>query len=425
MRYLLIPVGSSGDVHPFVGMGLALQARGCDVTIVTNGHFGSLITRAGLDFVELGTAEEYEQTIANAELWHSSRGVRVVMEGVVSRVPAGYELLKSLCDEGPAVVAASPLAFGARIAQEKLGIPMATVHLQPSVFHSASAPAVQPPLPLASWAPRWWNAGLYRLVDRLVIDPMVGGRINAFRKGLGLPRVSRLLHGWWHSERLVIGMFPDWFAPPQPDWPGQVRLAGFPLWDERGVTELDPALTGFIDKVGPPIVFTPGSAMRFGKAFFQTAVEACERLGRPGVLLTRYGEQVPGSLPDSVRWFSFAPFSRLLPSCAALVHHGGIGTSSQGLAAGVPQLLMPMAFDQPDNAARLRRLGVAEALGPRRFKTRAVADHLDRLLISPEVKSSCERVAERMSQEDGITAACDLIESLAERTPGVVDSASD
>ncbi|HLL88375.1 MAG TPA: nucleotide disphospho-sugar-binding domain-containing protein, partial [Tepidisphaeraceae bacterium] len=144
----------------------------------------------------------------------------------------------------------------------------------------------------------------------------------------------------------------------------------------------------------------------------------CRRLGRRGLLLTRFAEQVPTDLPPGVIHVPFAPFSQLLPRCAALVHHGGIGTTSQGLAAGVPQLVMPMSHDQPDNALRVMRLGVGDALAPRWFTGRRVAARLGALLGSADVRRRCADVVQKFGADDGIARACDLIESLATRTHG-------
>jgi UDP:flavonoid glycosyltransferase YjiC (YdhE family) len=212
----------------------------------------------------------------------------------------------------------------------------------------------------------------------------------------------------------VLGLFPDWFGPPQPDWPPQTRLTGFPLYDERGGADIPEELTRFLDAGEPPVVFTPGSAMAQGQDFFAAAVEACRLLGRRGVFLTRFPDQVPPDLPAAVRHFDYVPFSQLLPRAAALVHHGGIGTSAQALAAGVPQLVMPMAHDQPDNAARLRRLGVAASLPRARFRGPAVARDLERLLRSKEVAQNCRAVADRLKDSRAVEQTCEELEALAD-----------
>jgi UDP:flavonoid glycosyltransferase YjiC (YdhE family) len=188
---------------------------------------------------------------------------------------------------------------------------------------------------------------------------------------------------------------------------------GFPLWDERSYAELPAEVQEFLDAGEPPIVFTPGSANVFGKPFFQAAVDACHRLGRRGIVLSRFREQIPVPLPNGVRHFGYVPFSQLLPKAAALVHHGGIGTTAQGLAAGIPQLVMPLAHDQFDNAARLKRLGVGDWIIPSRFRSPAVAATLNDLLGSGAVARACRTVAEKFSGKNGVASAADAIEQFS------------
>ena len=255
-----------------------------------------------------------------------------------------------------------------RVAQDALGIPGVSVHLSPAILRSVLKPARTPPLPVSARLPRSWNRLVYSIVDALLIDRALAGPLNDFRRSLGLPPVKRIFNSWIHSPDRVIGLFPDWFAPQPPDWPRQTVLTGFPLYDESDVTAVDPAVERFLIDGPAPIAFTPGSAMRHAQRFFAEAVRTCRILGCRGVLLSRHAENMPANLPPDVRHVDYVPFSRLLPHCAALVHHGGIGTAAQALAAGIPQLVVPMAHDQPDNAARLNRLGVAEVLPARRFR---------------------------------------------------------
>jgi UDP:flavonoid glycosyltransferase YjiC (YdhE family) len=262
------------------------------------------------------------------------------------------------------------------------------------------------------WLPGWAIRLGYRLADATLVDPLLAGPVNAFRGELSLPPARRFIDRWWYSPQRVLGLFPPWFGPPQPDWPRQTVLTGFPLWDGSELTGLPVGFQEFLDRGDPPIVFTPGSAMRHGRTFFNAAVDACRRLGRRGVLLTRDFEQLPRSLPPGVRHFDYVPFSQLLPQACAIVHHGGIGTVAQGLAAGIPQLVMPMAHDQHDNAARLMRLGVAETLRRRRFRGPAVARALARLLESAPVARRCQDLAGRLTDSDSLAAACDVIEQL-------------
>jgi UDP:flavonoid glycosyltransferase YjiC (YdhE family) len=117
-------------------------------------------------------------------------------------------------------------------------------------------------------------------------------------------------------------------------------------------------------------------------------------------------------LPQIVRHLDYAPLAAMLHRGAAFVHHGGIGSCALGLHSGVPQLVMPMAFDQHDNAARLVRLGVGATVAPNRFRVEAVADQLDRLLTSPDVRQTCQTWRERCAVNRGIDVACDALERL-------------
>jgi UDP:flavonoid glycosyltransferase YjiC (YdhE family) len=407
---LLVSIGSHGDVHPFVALGLALKARGHQVTLITNEHFADLAARSGLDFVPLGTDAEFRQAIENPLLWDPMEGFRLVMRWAIELMEPLYQLLIERYVPGETVVAAPLTGFGARVAQEARGIPLVSVHLQPAVFRSAIQPAVLPYYHLIKWLPVWGRRALFRVLDALVIDPGIGPPINAFRAKLGLPRARRFFN-WWNSPTSVLGLFPDWFGPPQPDWPPHVTLTGFPLFDESAHSAADPEVLAFLRAGDPPVVFTAGSAMQHASEFFRAAVEACTSTGRRAILLARFADQIPSNLPDTIRHFSYVPFSRLLPHAAVLVHHGGIGTTAQALAAGLPQLVMPLAHDQPDNAARLERLGVGRSLPPAQFNGPAVARALHELLDDPEVGPRARLLAERLDPERALEHASVVLES--------------
>jgi UDP:flavonoid glycosyltransferase YjiC (YdhE family) len=269
---------------------------------------------------------------------------------------------------------------------------------------------------MPSWfSPRMICASFWA-AEKMIVNPTLLPPLNAFRSEIGLPPLTGgIFTEYLNSPQLILGLFPEWFAGPPPDWPPQVRMTGFPLYDEKGLTRIDPELDQFLNDGTPPIAFTPGSAFLQGLPFFSAAVEACARLGRRGLLLTRYAENIPPQLPPGVRHVVFAPFSEVLPCCAALVHHGGVGTMAQALAAGIPQLLMPMAHDQPDNARRAERLGVALSITREKFQPDNVAQILKRLLEDPRYAQSARDVAKKLSGVRALENACDQVEELARR----------
>ncbi len=413
-QVLLVGLGSAGDVHPFAGLGAEFLARGARVTLITSGVFRRLAEDEGFAYREVMTEAEYQAAAADPRLWQPRRSYWAFFQDVM--LPAmrnTYHAVADAYSPGKTVVVAPGYALGARIACEKLGIPLATCHLAPLQFRSGYENRRLPGATLPDWLPPWAKRLSFTLGDR-VSDGIAGPVINAFRAELKLPPVRRIIWHWWNSPQLILGMFPDWFARPQVDWPSQTRLVGFPLYDGKQQRSLTPALQRFLAAGDPPIVFTPGTAMAHATEFFRTSLAACVKLQRRAVFVTRFPQQLPPSLPDSVFAAEYAPFQELLPRAAAVVHHGGIGSSAQAIAAGIPQLVRPMSTDQPDNAYRLGRLGVAESLTPRQYRIQSVTAAIERLTTSREVQAACRQWAQQVSGPAAICQACDYVESLFE-----------
>jgi UDP:flavonoid glycosyltransferase YjiC (YdhE family) len=412
MRLIVSGLGSYGDVLPMVGLGAAMRSRGNRVQMAANPYFRHVVEEAELELLPLGTAEEYLELANHADLWHPRRGLKLVItQGAAKYLRAAYDIIRSEYVAGETVLAAHGLDLASRILHDQLGAPLATVHFAPFAIKTLYDTPRYIGVPSLRWLPRWMKAAQFWAGDRWV-DPMIAPTVNQLRAELGLPAVSGIYSGWNQSPDLVLGMFPDWWGAPQPDWPPQMRLVGFPLYDSRPAPGLSAELDEFLAAGEPPIVFAPGSANSQAAEFFRTSVEACRRLGRRGILLTKFREQVPVDVPPFIRHFDFVPFSLVLPRAAALVHHGGIGTCAQGLAAGVPQLVMAMAFDQLDNGQRLERLGVGSVLRVSQFRPPRVAALLERLLASPTVTERARELAGRCDGPASLAAACDHLEKL-------------
>jgi len=413
MNALLATLGSYGDVYPYVGLGIHLRQRGHRVTLLTNPHFAGLARKYDLDFVPIGTQTQYAQFADHPDLFDPRRSVSVFFDTLIlPNVRSAYERLAEHVADGQTVIAAAIQVFAARLLQEKAGVPVATIHTMPMAFKSAHEMPRNAMVPFPDWLPLslkrlyWWVA------DKAVIDRMIAPELNTFRRELGLPPVERIMTRWGHSPQLVIALFPAWFAEPQPDWPPHTHVTGFPLFDEDAEKALPGEVRAFLADGDPPIVFMPGSLMQQAEHFFAVAVEACQALGRRAILLSRYRHHLPGTLPDGIRHFDYLPFRQLLPAVALLVHHGGIGTCAQALAAGVPQLIHPMAYDQYDNAWRLKRLGVGDWIIPQAWEAPALAEKLAWLSTTMEVNERCQDLARQMAAGDPLLDASRLIESL-------------
>jgi rhamnosyltransferase subunit B len=409
LSILLVTIGSAGDVNPFLAIGRALRERGHDVTLISGAPFEEAALEAGLAFVPLGTRDDYMRVVDDPDLWDPNRGFQVFARHVV--VPAirtVYDLLSSRLDPNTVIVAQGQ-AFGAHLVHEKHGIPFVTVNLQPAAFRTIHDSPLIPP-----WIPSIARPSLYAAIDFLLLDRELAGPINAFRTELGLAPVKHILGSWAHSPDKTIGLFPEWFASPQPDWPQNAKLAGFVLHSD-GPGTLPSQLVDFLDAGEPPIIFTPGTEMKHAHDFFVTSVQALAQLGRRGILLSRHIDHLPPSLPEGVISFPYIPFDASLPRAAAIVHHGGIGTTAQAIAAGIPQVVRPMAHDQPDNAARVQRLGLGVTIPPKQYTADRVHSSLYSLLSSPNIRAACQLYAGKASSSDSLTVVCHEIEALAGR----------
>jgi len=412
LHVLLPALGSAGDVHPMIALGITLRGRGHRATVVTNELFEDSVRSAGLEFIALGTAAEEQETIADPRLWHPVKAFQCIAERVlIPNLPRLYDIIASHADSN-VVVAAPGTCLGARVAQEKLGVRLATIHLQPAMIRSLVDSGRQGRVVMGPRLPRLIKKSLFWLMDAFFVNRHLLPKLNGFRTRLGLQPVENVFDDYLHSTQLVIGLFPGWFAAPQPDWPPHMHLTGFVLYDGGGEHEAAAAAEEFLDAGPPPVVFTPGSATVGQGKFFLESTEACRIAGLRAMLVTNFPGQLPTDLPPFVQSFSYLPFSRILPRCAALVYHGGIGTLAQAIKAGIPHLVVPNAHDQPDNALRIERLGLGRSLYPERYKAATVARMLNEIMGSSQVLQRCRQYAQEIDTETTLQQTSKLIEQL-------------
>jgi rhamnosyltransferase subunit B len=430
---VIATVGSLGDLFPFLAVGQELQARGHRVTLATNAMHREAIEQAGLDFADAsGMPEPEDRGEITARAFHPWRGPRFVVHDLAALdVQASYEKIAPLCATADLLLT-STLAFAGQILGEQLSAAGRLCWLSAVLAPMGLMSVFDPP---ATGIPM-----LDRLVGRSTVRAralawLVDRRSHAwtapvrrFRRSLGLPaqssRGNPLLEGQFAPQG-TLALFPPWLGAPQSDWPLHTHVCGFARYMQPA--DLDAALQAFLDVGAPPLVFSLGStAVHASETFLRESLKAALALGQRAVLFTGSPEmraRLPARLPPTIHVVDYAPHAVLFPRASVVVHHGGIGTSGEALHAGKPMLVVPHGFDQPDNAARLQRLGVAEVLPVASYRADGAATLLDRLQTCTAYRQRSAEYAALLAKHAGAVVAADVLESALVQMPdGAPDS---
>jgi len=417
-KVIITAIGSAGDVHPLLGIGAALAARGHEIVFCTHPPFAEAVSRQGFAFVPIGTAAEYEAAMANPALWHPRTSFRTLWAVIAPTLRPHFDTLAALTDNDTVLVG-TLWAFSARLMQELYRVPFVSVQVSPSTLLSAHAPPTHPRLTIPRSMPLAVKAALLRLIERQALDKVCGPALNALRAELALAPARRIFGEWLHSTDGVLCLFPEWFAQAQPDWPAPRCLSGFPLFNDTSVRAADPQLDAFLAAGERPVVFTAGSTLIDQDRYANAVSAALTEGGLRGILLTPDAPPTETLAAQADRRADaqgvllkrrYVPLQTLLPRCRALVHHGGIGTAALAYAAGIPQVVTPFAHDQFDNAQRIVVSGCGVRLD-RPLQPRALARALRHVLGSPSIATQCGRVQDRLAASpDGCDAAARYIE---------------
>jgi MGT family glycosyltransferase len=420
MRIILNTFGSFGDIHPYMAVAMELQRRGHTPVIATMEIYREKIEGAGLEFVpvrpDIPQPKEQDPELIE-KIMEPKTGPRFLTEELVfPAVRDSYaDLLKAVA--GADLLVTHPAAPAGPLVGRKTGMPWISTVLAPFSFISAYDPPVPP---FWQWTRRLslLGPGVMRVLLNLSKSTYKAKAITEFRDELGLEDNGNPMFEGQHSPALVLALFSKVFAQPQPDWPPQTRVTGFCFYDGSREAEVPDELLRFLDSGAPPIVFTLGSsAVWVARDFFRESIEAARRVGRRAVLLIGDERNLPPFLPEGVIAVDYAPYQSLLPRACVVVHHGGVGTTSHGLLAGVPTLIVPFAFDQSDNAEHARRLGTSRTLYRNNYFAPRVANELNELLRQPSYSRRALEVSNQLKQEDGPARAADLIEQILSGTP--------
>lgn len=377
MTALFVTLGTKGDVYPFLGLAREIRAAGHRAVILTSEAHRRDVEAAGLEFESIQSAADHERLTLDPNTWKPFWGIKNYLERAVapSTKPA-FMAINKHARGGKSFVVANSLMFGAHIAGEILGVPVASVFLQPYGHLSAADPAKDSPLANFTMScaghagRRWLGSAATALFNSYLSE------VQRFRLHMGLPRHPDLMGHARYEAPLLLNLWPDWYCPVKPDWPRGLLQTGFIDYTPGRAEEADPQLKEFLAE--KPVIFTMGSGYA-GDLNRQINLfsETCDLLGAPGLLISaglRTG--LFKGEGRRLRMTGPLPFAPVFPHARAVVHHGGIGTAAKAYAAGVPQVITPLAFDQFDNGEHVRRSGAGFCLPFRNITAAALAECL-------------------------------------------------
>lgn len=421
-RFLIVTFGSFGDLHPFLALALELKQRGHQVLLATAEFYRQKVEGEGLEFLalppDIGWLADNEEARRKSMAFFS--GTKYVIETLVlPGLEEGYHLLEPHARQAD-VLLGSGLSLALPMLAEKYKKPWLAAHLQPSILMSVEDPPV---LPVAPWirAMGPLRAPIFRTLRDVALKASMHflQPVRRLEHKLGIVNDKHPIFDHY-SDTANLALFSRHFAPPASDWRQPLTICGFPFYDRLSggkAAELEPALEAFLAAGEAPVVFTLGtSAVMDPGRFYDEAARAITAMGRRAVFLVGPTNLAHYQKLASERIYVcvYAPHSLLMPRASVNVHQGGIGTMGQALRAGRPMIVVPYAHDQPDNASRAERLGVAATIARSAFNATRLRRALEKVKA---YEARAAEIGELIRSEDAVGQACDVLEKVAATQP--------
>lgn len=420
-RIVLTTFGSAGDLNPFLAAGLGLRARGHDVLFAVEDDFASTVHEAGFEIAHL-TGDATTAIAPYAKQMFSGSNPLVSVKTLLDHyilptLSSKVKELRTAC-EGADLLVSSAFHIAATIVADLTGIPWASLVLSPIVLPSAYIETQPLPFALPPQLQRLktrltWSMGA------LIFRRLADAPINRVRASFGLPPRHKQLWTGGLSPHLICLACSPAFQPPALDWPARVRVTGFTFWDTPSSWHPTHELQAFLEGDTPTIAITagsiaPGVASTFAP-FYRTSISAIRAVGARALVIGTTLDHLTSPHESDVLAVPFAPYSHVFPHCAAVIHHGGIGTTAQCLRYGVPSLVVPWGVDQFYTGGRLIHLKAGTMLLSRRYTVERATHTLRSLLEEPRYRQSTQSLATKLAHEDGVTALCNTLETVLPR----------
>lgn len=420
MKVLILTYGSRGDVQPYVALGKGLNAGGHEVTLATSSRFQGFVRGHGLAYGHMSDAllsiidtDQGRRLMEKTTTFFQAARQSLLMMKQLGPLQEGLlaDAWAVASTFDPDVIIYHPKAYGGLLFAEKLGIPAVLALPFPLFVSTATAPCMGfPDLKLGGW----YNRMTYALVGQ-IMALSAGRPVKKWQRAHGVAprRFSLVVRGDKRPVPVMHGVSSHVLPRPD-DWPDTAVMTGYWfLADDLG-TDLPGDLRAFLDAGPPPVYIGFGSmAGRDPQKMAGIAAAALVKAGMRGILATGWGGMAPSFLPETILAIDQAPHDLLFPRTAAVVHHGGAGTTAAGLLAGKPSVIVPFFGDQPFWGHRIHRLGAGPRPIPRKNLTPDnLAVAIKTAVHDPKIAATAESLGEKIRGEDGVAAAVSFIEDL-------------
>jgi sterol 3beta-glucosyltransferase len=417
MQITIIAGGSRGDVQPYVALGKGLQVAGHTVRILSTDDFQTLVTDNELDFFTTGGSAE---AVAREMQTRLEEGNMLKILSDMRR--ASEKQAVQSAEKGLVACQGSDLILGGlsglssgQALSEKLGIPLLLAYLVPftptSAFPSTLTPVPQTPLT------HWMNKPSHRVGQQIMWQSLRSADKKARTEVLHIPPAS-----FWgpfssvrRQKRPVLYGYSPQVLPPPKDWDASQHVTGYWFLEPPQGWEPPADLLQFLQAGPLPIYIGFGSmSSRKPEEAADMVLQALARTGQRGVLYEGWGGLKKEQVPETVFMTGSIPHTWLFPRMAAVVHHGGVGTTAAGLAAGVPSIVTPFFADQPFWGQRVYELGVGpRPIARKRLTVDNLTEAIEHAVSDEEMRKRAALLGERIRAENGIAKAVTLIEQIS------------
>lgn len=412
--------GSTGDINPFLALAAGLAAAGHEVTLAITGterrDFTAIGASLGFSVIEAGHVGDSVETLnASGKVLFATKDplkqMRMIFDELFEpNAEAMYAVAQQLCADHELIIGHF-IHHPLHLAAEQAGRPYLTV----SLHHGTIPTRFTAPHPLPNLG-QPINPWLWRLVEG-AINHFLLSRVNGFRRRHGGAPLPSIRDAWESPLCNLIAVSRE-LCTPQPDWDDNQQVCGFFALPEAATDwQLPATLQHFLDAGEAPVYITFGSMMGLPEASAELDgmialwSAAVKQAGCRAIIQTHWSEATAVPEDPHIHRLESAPHDRIFPHCAAIVHHGGAGTTQSATRAGCPSIVVAHIADQFFWGEQLRRLGIAPPVIKRqRLTSKRLAKAIRQVLDAPAMKQQAEIIGQRMRAENGVGSAVEIIE---------------